>query len=206
VALPADSRPAAPLVVATTRRRWPLVLAWALVVLSLSALAGLGVFYKQSVDSGRAWKSAADSTAADLAATHLTLEETKESLARTEATLTETEAALTSARSALDTTKSNLDDVSGKYNDASDRIRQLADEKAQVGDLAGFLRTALEKATAVGSELDRCVLSLQELQHYLLDSSDYDPASLGEFFTEVNADCDAARLGSTRFQAWLEGQ
>jgi hypothetical protein len=205
VALPAESRPTAPVVTAP-RRRWPLALAWALVALCLSGLASLGVFYKQSVDSGRAWKSVADATAADLATTQATLEETQASLARTEVTLTETEAALTSAWSALDTTKSNLDDVSGKYNDASDRIRQLADEKAQVGDLAGFLRTALERAAAVGTELDRCVLGLQELQFYLLDATSYDPDSLGDAFTTVNADCDAARQGSAGFQAWLEGQ
>ncbi|HET8595304.1 MAG TPA: hypothetical protein VFM07_08655 [Intrasporangium sp.] len=180
-------------------RRWPTILAWALVAVCVISLGVLGYGYKQSLDSSRDWKALADSTTSQL-------ESTRGDLDRTAETLTKTKTALDDTRKALDETKGNLKAVAGQYNDASERIRQLANEKAKVGDQAGMLSTAVEQAGRLQEQLDACVTGLRDLQTYLVNASDYDPDSLAKVVAQVNAGCDEAQSQSKAFQEWLKGQ
>jgi septal ring factor EnvC (AmiA/AmiB activator) len=180
-------------------RRWPSILAWALVAACVVSLGVLGYGYKQSLDSSRDWKALADSTTSQL-------ESTRGDLDRTAETLTKTKTALDDTRKALDETKGNLKAVAGQYNDASERIRQLANEKAKVGDQAGMLSTAVEQAGRLQEQLDACVTGLRDLQTYLVNAGDYDPDSLAKVVAQVNAGCDEAQSQSKAFQEWLKGQ
>lgn len=180
-------------------RRWPLALAWVLVGVLALSLGVLGWGYQQSLDSSRGWKALADSTT-------VALDRARADLDTTTATLTKTKSALVDTQKALDKTKGNLEAVAGQYNDASQRIRQLADEKAQVGDEAGLLATAVGQAARLQQQLDTCVTGLRGLQTYLVNAADYDPASLASFVAQVNSGCDEAQTQSAAFQQWLSGQ
>lgn len=189
----------APAPSARPRRRWPLALAWVLVGVLALSLGVLGYGYQQSLDSSRAWKALADSTT-------VTLDQARADLDTTTATLAKTKSALADTQKALDQTKGNLETIAGQYNDASQRIRQLADEKAQVGDEAGLLATAVAQAGRLQEQLDTCVAGLRSLQTYLANAADYEPASLASYVAQVNSGCDQAQTESAAFQQWLNGQ
>ncbi len=180
-------------------RRWPTVLAWALVTVCLLSLGVLGYAYKQSLDSSRAWRALADSTTVELDAARADLDRTTE-------TLTKTKTALDETRAALDETKNNLDAVAGQYNEASARIRQLASEKAAAGDEAGLLSTAVVQAAKLQEQLDACVTGLRNLQAHLADPTASDPAALAPIVADVNSGCDQAQAQSKAFQEWLQGR
>ncbi len=200
-AVPLSASPANPV-----RRRWPGILAWALVGLLVAALGGLGYLYQESNESALSWRQLADTTATELTTTRGELAQTTATLADTQAQLNSTLSSLDEARDALAETKGNLDDVAGQYNEAADRIRSLANEKAQAGDRIGFLSSVLVRSGEVSARLGECVSGQQDLQRYLVDAGSYDQDSLMAYVEQVNRDCDDAQGANDAFQAWLATQ
>ena len=176
-------------------RRWPYLLAVG--VLSAAVLA-LAAGYAYSTDSAERWRTQDSKDSASLA----TMTAQRDSLSAKAATL----------GSQLSDANSRLSDTTTQLNSANDRIRTLANDKAQLGDNAALqaqaeaqLAQLVGASQKVSSDLTACIGSLQNLQHYLVNSTAYDQASLLAYAQGINSQCDNARSESDALTKTIQG-
>jgi hypothetical protein len=169
-------------------RKWPFVVAIA--VLALGVLS-LGAGYAYSTNSADQWRAAADKTSRDLGS--MTAE--RNGLSEKNTSLT---TQLTDANNKLNTTTTQL-------NDANARIRSLANEKAQVGDEAATYAGLVVDSQKVSTGMSTCIDKLQNLQTYLVNYTDYDPASLISYVRGINSQCNTARADSDSLTQTIQG-
>lgn len=169
-------------------RKWPYILAIA--VLAVGML-GLGAGYAYSTNSADQWRATADKTSRDLAS--MTAE--RDGLSEKNTSLT----------SQLSDTSSKLNDTTSQLNDANASIRSLANDKAQLGDDKAVLAELVVESKNVSMEMSTCIRDLQKLQTYLVDYRSYDQATLISVVRGVNSECNTASADSDSLTQTIEG-
>lgn len=179
-------------------RKWPYVVAIAMLAVVVLCL---GALYAYSTNSADEWRATADKTTRDL-----------ESMTALRDGLSEKNATLTSE---LSEANRKLNDTMSQLNDATARIRALANEKAQLGDrTAGLvveavvLQEIVDASQNVSTRMSVCIDELQNLQSHLVNLvnySAYDQSSLISFVRDINSQCNTARTDSDSLTQKIRG-